>query len=181
MIHIRRIAALVAFGVASFALASCGDAPTAPTPAPVAALAHDSVSASHDLGGWLTGLVACTPLPADSASQVIGPAGGTITVGPHSFTVPPGALDSAVTITAVAPSGPNNVVVFQPTGLTFSTPATLTLSYANCGLLAHVLPVQVAYVDSLLNILYDLPSIQHWASQSVSGQVQHFSDYAVAW
>lgn len=177
MIPVRRLAAFAALGAASFALASCGDSPASPTPLPIA----QAQNASQDAGGSLTGLVACTPLTADSVAQVIGPAGGTISVGPHSFTVPPGALDSAVTITAVAPSTANNVVVFQPTGLTFNTPATLTLSYANCGPLTHILPTRVAYVDNLLNILSYLPSISNGFSQSVSGQVQHFSDYAVAW
>lgn len=176
MIHVRRIAALAAVA-AALGLASCSDVPTAPTPSRAA----PAQKVSHDLGGVLSGLVACTPLPADSVTQIVGPAGGTITVGPHSFTVPAGALDSAVAITAVAPSSANNVVVFQPTGLTFSTPATLTLSYANCGPLVHIFPARVAYVDNLLNILYYLPSIDNALSQSVSGQVQHFSDYAVAW
>ena len=177
MIHVRRIAAVAAFCAASLALASCGYAPASPSPLPVA----QAQNVSHDADGTLTGLVACTPLPADSVAQIIGPAGGTITVGPHSFMVPPGALDSAVTITAFAPSAANNVVVFQPTGLTFSTPATLTLSYANCGPLARILPTRVAYVDNLLNILSYLPSIGSGLSQTVTGQVQHFSDYAVAW
>jgi hypothetical protein len=33
----------------------------------------------------------------------------------------------------------------------------------------------------LLNILYYVPSIGNAPSSSVSGAVQHFSDYAVAW
>lgn len=177
MIHVRRLAAAAALSIASFALASCGDAPASPTLHPVA----QAQNASHDTGGAPAGLVACTPLAADSVAQVIGPAGGTITVGPHSFVVPAGALDSAVTITAVVPSSTNNVVVFQPTGLTFNTAATLTLSYANCGPLAQILPTRVAYVDNLLNILSYIPSVGNGVSQSVTGQVQHFSDYAVAW
>ena len=120
-------------------------------------------------------------MAADSATQIIGPAGGTIIVGPHSFTVPAGALDSAVAITAVAPSDALNRVVFQPSGLVFRVPATLTMSYANCGPLAQILPIHIVYVDDLLNILYYVPSLGNPQSASVTGTVQHFSDYAVAW
>ena len=169
---IRRIAVLAVIGAASVTLASCGDVPT---------VAPSNPAVSRDVNGAVAALVACTPLPADSVTQVIGPLGGTMSIGPHSFTVPAGALDSAVTITAIAPSDSLNRIVFQPSGLTFSTPATLTLSYANCGLLPHLLPERVAYVDNLLNVLYYLPSVQNQMSQTVTGQVQHFSDYAVAW
>jgi hypothetical protein len=172
MITARRAVLLVAFGVASLALAGCSDAPTAAAPTP---------AASRDVWHSLEGLVWCTPMTADSVTRVVGPAGGTITVGPHSLTVPAGALDSAVTITAVAPSDIVNRVVFQPSGLVFRVPATLTMSYANCGPIAQLLPIQVAYVDNLLQILYFVPSVDQRQSESVSGEVRHFSDYAVAW
>jgi hypothetical protein len=159
-------------GLASLALASCGESPTA---------AVSQRIIPRDLYQQVTGLVSCTPLAADSVTQVIGPAGGTITVGPHSFTVPAGALDSAVSITAVAPSDVVNRIVFQPSGLVFQVPATLTMSYANCGLLVNLLPMQIAYVDDLLNILYYVPSVPDAQSQTVTGMVRHFSDYAVAW
>ena len=172
MTNVRRALAL-ALSFASLALASCGEGPTATT-APSAAV-------SHDLLWPVTGLLTCTPLPADSVTQVIGPDGGTINIGPHTFVVPAGALDSAVAITAVAPSGVANRVVFQPTGLRFHRGARLTMSYANCGLVSNLVPPQIAYVDDLLNILYFIPSLEHPQAQTVTGWVRHFSDYAVAW
>jgi len=173
MTRTGRVAAIALLCAVSFGLASCNDSASAPT-----APEH---SIARDLLGPLTGLVACTPLPADSVTQVIGPDGGTIVVGPHSFTVPAGALDSAVAITAVAPSDVVNRVVFQPAGLRFHHAATLTMSYANCGPLAHMAPARIAYVDDLLNILYYIPSVGNAQSQTVTGWVRHFSDYAVAW
>jgi len=134
----------------------------------------DSLSKSTDL-------LSCTPLPYDSASQDIGPLGGTINVGPHTFVVPAGALDSTVTITAVAPSDSVNRVLFQPDGLQFNTPASLTLSYANCNSLGALLPKRVAHVDASLLVLDFLQSVNHPFSQSVTGRVNHFSGYAVAW
>jgi hypothetical protein len=172
MNNVRRVITLAALGFASFALASCGDGPPATAP---------TQTISHDLLWPVRGLLACNPLPADSVTQVIGPDGGTLEIGPHSFTVPPGALDSAVAITAVAPSGAVNRVVFQPAGLRFHHAAALTMSYANCGLVTQLLPPRIAYVDDLLNILYFLPSLGDAQSQSVTASVRHFSDYAVAW
>ncbi|MFI5233086.1 MAG: hypothetical protein ACHQSE_11325 [Gemmatimonadales bacterium] len=173
MIKAGRLVLLAAFGAASLALASCGDAPSATAPA--------QTISQHDLLWPVTGLLACKPLPADSVTQVIGPDGGTINIGPHSFTVPAGALDSAVAITAVAPSGFANRVVFQPAGLVFLRRATLTMSYANCGLITNLLAPRIAYVDDLLRILYTLPSLDNAESQTVTARVRHFSDYAVAW
>jgi hypothetical protein len=170
---VRRGLALTVLGLASLALASCGgDSSTVTAP---------SQARSHNLLSPVTGLLTCTPLAADSVTQVIGPDGGTINIGPHSFTVPAGAVDSAVAITAVAPSGIVNRIVFQPAGLHFRHAATLTMSDANCGLLVNLLSPRIAYVDDLLNILYFLPSISDARSQSVTARVRHFSDYAVAW
>ena len=129
-----------------------------------------------------TSLLTCTPLTPDSASQAIGPLGGTIQVGPHTFTVPAGALDSTVTITAVMPADTINRVVFEPTGLVFNQPASLTMSYANCpSLPLPQIPRVIAQVDDSLNILDLLKSVGNPPTQTVTAQVPHFSDYAVAY
>ncbi len=67
-----------------------------------------------------SGLLQCSPLAADSVTQTIGPAGGTIALSTDTLVIPAGALDSAVTITAVAPSDTVNRIQFQPQGLTFA-------------------------------------------------------------
>src|SRR5206468_12137398 len=72
-------------------------------------------------------LLTCSPLAADSATQTIGDSGGTIYVGPHTLTIPPGALNDTVTITAVAPADTVNRVQFQPQGLTRSEEHTSEL------------------------------------------------------
>ncbi len=129
-----------------------------------------------------TGLLACTPVAADSVTQTIGPEGGTLQVGANTLAIPAGALDSAVSITAVAPSDTVNRVQFQPEGLTFLQPAQLTMSYANCDPLGLLLPKQIAYTtDDLLLILEYLPSLDDLSGQTVTGEVRHFSDYAIAW
>ncbi len=128
-----------------------------------------------------TGLLVCTPLAADSVTQTIGPEGGTLQVGATTLAIPAGALDSAVSITAVAPSDTVNRVQFQPEGLTFLQPAQLTMSYANCNTLGLTLPKQIAYTTDLLLILEYFPSLDDLSGRTVTGQIHHFSDYAIAW
>lgn len=160
---------------ATLALASCGDqAPTGPAaPAPEASL----------LGNLLqkTGLLTCSPLPYDSVTQTVGYWGGTINVGPHRLYIPPGALDHNVQITAVLSADTVNAVRFEPHGLTFDRPAYLTMSYANCNLLGSLLPKQIVYTDDVYSILQYLLSWDNLWGKKVTGEVHHFSQYAVAW
>ena len=135
------------------------------------------------LGGLLRplGLLQCQPLPAATATKVIGPNGGSIQVGPHSLWIPAGALDRNVTITAYAPSDDVNSVQFSPSGLEFDRSAWLTMSYANCSLLGVLLPKRIAYTSNLLDILYYILSIDNIFTRQVTGKVDHFSKYAVSW
>ena len=129
-----------------------------------------------------TGLLKCSNLPYASSTKTIGPLGGTISAGPHTLVIPPGALLSPTSITMTAPTGLGvNAVKFQPAGLRFVAPAALTMSYANCSLLGKILPKRIAYTDDNLNILYYLLSLDSLLSKWVTGKVNHFSDYVVAW
>jgi hypothetical protein len=127
------------------------------------------------------GLLTCSPMPGASASAIIGPAGGSIRVGPHRLDIPAGALDQRVLISATAPTGRVNRVELLPHGLQFDVPAKLTMSYANCDLLGSTLPKRIAYIDSNLNILELLRSVDDFANRRVSTRLEHFSEYAVAW
>jgi hypothetical protein len=171
-IRLLSVALLAWIAVAAL---SCAD-PTNPAPR--------SPGVNGDLFGelrQLTGLLQCTPLPYDSVTQTIGPEGGTINVGPHSFTVPAGALDTDVTITAVTPPDTLNRVQFQPEGLVFNGYATLRMSYANCSVLGSFAPKRIAYVSPDFEILDYVPSLDDVLTQTVRGKVQHFSEYAIAW
>ncbi len=167
-------------GGAILVVLSCAD------PSPVGVSAQAAAPRADLIGDLVppplpTGLLWCSPLPYASNSATIGPEGGILQVGPHTLVVPPGSLDSAVTITAVAPSDTVNRVNFQPEGLTFQQPAALIMSYANCDLLGSTLPKKIAYTTDLLQILEYLPSLDDLGSQTVRGWVKHFSDYAIAW
>ncbi len=136
------------------------------------------------IGGLLgaTGLLKCANLPYASSTQTIGPLGGTISAGPHSLVIPSGALNAPTTITMTAPTGLGvNAVKFGPEGLRFNSPATLTMSYSNCSLLGKLLPKRIAYTDDNLNILSYLLSLDNLFSKYVTGKVNHFSDYVIAW
>jgi len=112
----------------------------------------------------------------------IGPLGGTIKAGPHWLTVPPGAVLRPTAITMTAPTGQGvNAVKFKPVGLQFLTPAALNMSYANCSLLGILLPKRIAYTDDNLNIISYLLSLDNLLAKRVTGKVNHFSEYAVAW
>jgi hypothetical protein len=124
-------------------------------------------------------LLTCSSLPYQKTTKTIGAAGGTITVGSHRLVVPSGALKQPVTITAEQMSGRVNSVRFSPEGLRFELPTELTLSYSNC--LNVLLPKRIAYTDEDLNILELLLSHDAWRTQTVTGPVDHFSRYAVAY
>jgi len=168
---------VVALLVCALALASaCGDhAPTGPQPsAPAASL----------IGSLLgpTGLLRCSNLPYAQTTRTIGILGGSLSVGPHTLIIPPGALTQPTTITMTLPTGLGvNAVKFTPEGLRFLTPAALHMSYANCSLLGKLLPKRIAYTTDNLQILYYLLSLDNLLSKYVTGKVTHFSDYVVAW
>jgi hypothetical protein len=160
--------------VIAVALLSCERSPLGPVRPPQADL----------IGSLLqtTRLLQCSSLPYASATQTIGSAGGTIRVGPHTLTVPAGALSSPVAITGALVTGRGvNAVHFQPEGLRFQRSAYLTMSYANCNLTGVLLPKRIAYVSDGLDILSYLLSIDNLFAKQVTGRVDHFSNYAVAW
>jgi hypothetical protein len=169
-------------GAAAFSL-SCGEQ----TPL--------GVSPQQDLLGTLTGtvtetlsktvesltLLRCEPMPPANATKWVGPRGGTINVGPHRLTIPDGALGGWVKISATAPSDTVNRVHFEPEGLQFKKYASLTMSYANCGLVDWLLPKQIVYTSGDLDILEVLKSFDLPLDEEVTGKLKHFSEYAVAW
>ena len=170
---VRALAALVLVCLLS---PSCGEAPTTPT---------TEVQQPEALIGSLlepTGLLQCSALPYATSTRTIGSEGGSISVGPHTLVIPPAALSQPTAITMTLPTGLGvNAVRFAPEGLQFRRPAALTLSYTNCSLLGNLLPKRIAYVDGDRNILEYLLSLDNLWAKRVTGKVDHFSDYVVAW
>jgi hypothetical protein len=178
----RRLLVLAGIAAGAAVLGSCDRVPVAPvTPPPAARPAPDVRSDWFGWGGGLNLLLNCSPQPYDSASQSIGPDGGTLTVGGNTLTIPPGALPAPTVITGVVTPDTVNAVRFSPQGLTFQQPTTLVMSYANCGLLGLFIPRHIAYTTDDLQILQIIPSLDNFLNRTVTGQVSHFSQYAIAW
>src|SRR5438105_15921580 len=104
-----RRAALV---ITAAALLGCGESPLAPVPPPPQASLIGSILQA-------TGLLSCTPMPTASATRTVGSAGGVVRTGPHTLSIPAGALGAPVTIPAPAPSDNVNRVRLLPEGLVF--------------------------------------------------------------
>ena len=167
---------VVLLAAAGAIILGCGDQ----TPLGVARRAP----ANSDLIGGLVapaGLLTCQPLPYESTTQTIGADGGTIQIGAHSLFIPAGALAAPTTITAVVAPGTGNAVQFEPTGLQFARAAYLTMSYANCDLLGSLAPKRIAYTTDALDVLEYLRSVDDLIAQQVTGELYHFSEYAIAW
>ena len=128
-------------------------------------------------------LFQCTPQPFAADTEVVGSAGGVITMGKHKLVIPAGALSRPVRIIGSAPVDKVVSVQFQPEGLQFNPNhlPQLTLDYSACPIVPVLLPKRIAYTDSKLNILSYLLSIDNLLTRRVTGQVHHFSRYAIAW
>jgi hypothetical protein len=124
-------------------------------------------------------LLSCSPQAYASTTQVVGVNGGTISVGTHKLVIPAGALSRNYTIRAEQVTHRVNSVRFSPEGLQFAKPGKLTLSYSNCSPL--LLLKRVVYTDELLRILELIPSLDNLRTKTVTGDIRHFSRYAVAW
>jgi hypothetical protein len=124
-------------------------------------------------------LLSCSEQSYVSRSQVIGNSGGTLVFGTHKLVVPAGALTKNYTIRAEQVPSRVNSVRLSPEGLKFAKPAKLTLSYANCSPL--LLLKRVVYTNELLRILELIPSVDNLKTKTVTGDIRHFSRYAVAW
>jgi hypothetical protein len=189
---VRRFFILLGLLTAGAALvSSCRDA----TPVGVGALEAgrhpgDDSDDADDENEDGDSLVSCRPLPYESVTRTIGPAGGFIEVRHNWLVVPRGALSAPVTITAVAPSDTMAMVRFQPEGLVFQKNALLVLAYDNCRIPKRV-TLRIALVTDAFQVIEFLTPVNitlddnrlkkvHGRRQ-VIGELQHFSNYAVAW
>jgi len=185
----HRPRSLIALGVGltlALAAISCGsgDLPTADPSTQSVVSANSNLELLNPTTGLLgTGLLACRIEPYAVTKKTIGPGGGQIQVGRHVLVIPAGALSAPTLITAEAPSDPVASVRFSPEGLQFKEglAARLTLDYSNCPLGRLQILKRIAYTTERLNILSYLLSRDNLLLQRVSGDVEHFSRYAVAW
>ena len=117
------------------------------------------------------------PLPGTlSETRVIGPAGGTISLGGVTLSVPKGALDRPVAITATVPAGSMLQVEFAPHGLQFDAPFTLTFDGVQS---SDVVGVYFeGGVGDFVRVLQSFPTTLNGTSASFNSD--HFSGYTMA-
>jgi hypothetical protein len=125
-------------------------------------------------------LLRCKPRPFDGEAAIIGPDGGTLHIGEHQLVIPKGALTQEELIVADAPTSSLVDVEFYPEGLQFAKPAKLTLSYKDCQVPFDV-DLRLAYVGWGLRILELPPSEDIKDMSEVTGDIDHFSRYVVAY
>jgi len=165
----RRLFSALLVGTAAVVL-GCGE--RAPTATDLPALQASNFHSSR-------GLLPCKPLAYDSVTQTVGWKGGVLRVSHHALSIPVGALSRPVKITLVAPRDTLRRIEARPEGLVFEHPVELTLSYAKCDDFTQ--PKRVAYVNGSLEILEYVPSVDDVSGRKVTGQLSHFSQWAVSW
>jgi hypothetical protein len=111
-------------------------------------------------------------------TALIGSNGGTVTVGGASLTVPAGALNRTVSISAHALPTTSASVQFSPEGLHFALPAKLTMQYGKCETPTYGVTVAYVQKDTVTEVE---PSNDHPLLKSVTAEISHFSSYAVAY
>ena len=142
---------------------------------------YDWMSSLWDVSqewGW-GGLLSCEPQKYAYDVAIIGPAGGRLRIGKHTFEVPRGALSEEVVISGEARPNYNVEVEMSPMGLNFATASMLTLSYAHCNA-DYKENFIIVYVDANGNIVYPVPSKDDKSGRRVHGAIDHFSRYAIA-
>ncbi|HEV7706368.1 MAG TPA: hypothetical protein VGO46_18875 [Gemmatimonadaceae bacterium] len=156
--------------------------PTAPAVAPNANLVdifNGLLNVTNGVTTLVGDLLPCAVTTEQWNTASIGPKGGRLNVGPHSLVIPAGALQKQTQITAHAVRGAHVRVEFSPSGLQFSAPATLTMSYNACA--PKNKPVQVVYLKDDEHVSETEPSKDHRLTKSVDASIKHFSSYAVAY
>jgi hypothetical protein len=81
-----------------------------------------------------SGALMCHPLPYAADTQIIGPAGGELTIGRHTLSIPAGALTEYTVITGEQVVSTHLEVELAPHGLRFLRQPTLMMNYEHCSL-----------------------------------------------
>jgi hypothetical protein len=177
--HLPSIAAM------AIVIGACADLTTQPdtrdseltTPAATAAL----------IGSSDPQLLVCPTTETRSARATIGLAGGTVSVGGSSITIPPGAVLVPTKFEVIVPASSYMEVEIHAVGMEryfFLLPATVTIDHSRCP--ADAVPenavLQGVYIDSLTKQVLDLMGGDaDTDGQTVRFLTGHLSGYAVAY
>lgn len=169
---------------ALLAAASCmSDSGTAPV-ARGATASSDRVNLMHELpGSQLTDAVIsgklqplnCIPTSSSEGTAIIGPTGGTLTVGTHRLIVPAGALDEEIEISGTIPEGLPFQIDLQPHGLQFRKAAGLILDASSC-----LSVPDIVYLIDQTTISEPIEATYSTWWMTIACPIWHFSGYAIA-
>lgn len=172
---LRRIASLAVVAV----LAACSDPATSPPPS--------SPSATDLLLERTAALVECPSDLSLSASALIGPLGGEVSVGGHRIIVPRNAFTPGgfKLVTLVVPPSRYVEIEARVDGLPhfeFDEPVTVVVDYSRCARTnIDQQPLRVWHIEPLTNtFLEDMGGVDDKQARTVTFTTDHFSGYAIA-
>lgn len=122
----------------------------------------------------------CEPQKRESDTEIIGPKGGTLSMGPHRLVIPEGALDHDVVITGTAPSNPAVNLEFAPHGLQFKKPVEMVIDYKQC-IVPDDQELGVTYMGPGWRAIEQMPSSDKRSVSRISALTDHFSGFVVTW
>lgn len=188
MHRIRSLTGALVVG-AFLLLAGCTDVPTAPSEPfdePSYGLLGDGLLSGLDdlVGEDVTVLERSSPLASDEVvTRMIGYFGGTIRLPEAGLTVtvPFGALRARTEITVTAPAGDLVGYHFEPHGLEFRRPVTVSQDMTLTDLLTVEELTAVYFEGELEPTVTALEVLPLWLLRSLGVfQIDHFSGYVIA-
>ncbi|HEX6533742.1 MAG TPA: hypothetical protein VF041_04045 [Gemmatimonadaceae bacterium] len=176
MTQTRPLLAALAVGGLVLSLAACGgDMLTAPH-APSQPVLDRAVSATS------SDLLACPASTSQSATAVIGPRGGTLSVGRFAIRIPEHAVAQPTTFVFDVPASPYLEVDIHAAGIAhyeFARRATVTLDYSRCGADLSG-EFDAWYIDDSGTKLHRMHGHSEPGRQLFVFKTDHLSRYAIA-
>ena len=158
--------------ITTVAVAACNDAnlPSAPQLEPSAGLVGESVRAARRAARMQGDVV---------VTEVIGARGGKLKAAGVSLDIPAGAVRQPTAITMTVSGGDYYQVHFQPHGLQFAKPASLSFQLQNALRSPFVVYFDAMSADGEVTPLETFEVTRR--GSSVITQIGHFSGYCVAY
>lgn len=127
-------------------------------------------------------LSACTVTPAETATGVIGPQGGTVSAAGVSMTLPAGAVLADTEFRVHVPASPYAEVEIHAGGqehFRFRAPAVIAISYTDCS--ADAGPLTAWHIDpDTRSLLENMGGVNDVLNRRVVFSTMHLSGYAIA-
>jgi hypothetical protein len=128
-------------------------------------------------------LIECPSTESFTASSLITPLGGSISVGGVTITIPAGGILTDALMTVTVPASRYVEVEIHVAGadhFLFELPATVTVSYARCSRV-FLLPLSAWHIDTQSKqLLEKMPSIDDKLLRTVTFTTDHLSSYALS-